>query len=299
MDHRTATFIAIAGSLTLAAGSACNQRAPAAPTDPSRGTISVLAVQPNTASTSGTMVVSIVGSGFAPGATVTLGSMATEVVVVNGGLIRAKVPAHPAGTVDVVVTNPGARTGRLTRAFTYVVIPSATVSAVTPSIGSTGGRTPVVISGTDFHQALTVTFGGIATEPFVYQGSIYLTAPAHPAGRVDVVVMNPGAEPFIVSGGYTYAPPESFDFNGTWEGGAGAERELPLKFTIENNLVTSVQCGGSDVLTFSRPPEVRNGEFTFSVEGQTMTGSIISPDGSRGMITVGACAGVPWLAAKQ
>lgn len=304
MDHRTVAFIAIASSLALATLSACNQRSPTAPTTRSPSTapsttITVSAVQPNTAPTNGTAIVSILGNGFEPGATVTVGAAATDVIVVNSALIRATLRAHPAGTVDVVVTNPNAQTGMLTGGFTYIIVPAPTVTVVSPNIGSTEGGTAVTISGTDFHSALTVTFGGVDIKPFVYQGSIYVTAPPHDPGPVDVVVTNPGAESYTLARAYTYAPPESFDFNGTWDGDAGSHWEFPLQFTIEKNLVTSVRCGGSDVFTFGTPPEVRNGAFTFAVQGGTMTGNIVSPGRARGSINLGACGHVPWNAAKQ
>lgn len=298
MDHRTGAFIA-ASSLALTTMAACSDRFPTAPTDRTSSTMtpSISAVEPNTSPTSGTILVNILGTGFQPGALVTLGGPANDVTVVSNRLIRARVPPHPAGTVDVVVTNPGASTGILAGGFTYVVLQSLAVTALTPDIGSTEGGTPVTIRGTAFHQSLTVRFGGIAVTPFVYQGSIYVTAPAHPAGRVDVVVTNPGTQPHTVSGGYTYAPPDSFDFNGTWHGDAGSEWEFPLQFTIEDNVVTRVRCDGTEVSAFNPPPRVRNGAFSFSAEGGTMTGAIVSPGRARGVIDIGACTRVSWYAA--
>jgi hypothetical protein len=298
MDHRTLIFIAIAGSL-LTPISACDRPSPTSPTaPPASQAVSVSAVQPNTASTNGTEIVRIFGRGFEPGAAVTVGAAATDVTVVNSTQIRAQVPPHPVGTVDVIVTNPSTRAGILAGAFTYVIVRAPTVTAVSPDIGSTKGGTPVTIRGADFHPTLTVTFGGLDITPFVYQGSIYVTAPAHDPGPVDVVVTNPGAEPSVLARAYTYAPPESFDFNGAWNGDAGSDWEFPLQFTIANNLVTSVRCGGSDVLMFSTPPQVRNGAFAFAVEGAAMTGHIIAPARARGTIDLGACRQVSWYAAQ-
>jgi hypothetical protein len=72
--------------------------------------------------------VRITGSGFSSGATVTLGGVATNVVVVNSTVITATTPVDSAGTVDVVVTNPSGQSARLTGAYTYDVV-TLTVSA--------------------------------------------------------------------------------------------------------------------------------------------------------------------------
>jgi hypothetical protein len=91
------------------------------------------------------MSVTIRGSGFVAGATVTLDSTAaTNVVVVNSTLLTATAPVHDAGSVDVVVTNPGGLSGRLTGAFTYVV-PAYTLTASTDTVVA-GGQLSVTWS---------------------------------------------------------------------------------------------------------------------------------------------------------
>lgn len=64
--------------------------------------------------------VSLLGSGFEPGATVRFGSFdATAVSVTDESLATAGVPASlPAGTWDVVLTNPGGESATLRRGFT-------------------------------------------------------------------------------------------------------------------------------------------------------------------------------------
>ncbi|MGN6183495.1 MAG: beta strand repeat-containing protein [Thermoanaerobaculia bacterium] len=83
--------------------------------------VSVTSVTPNSGSSLGGTNVTIAGTGFASGATVTFGgSAATNVVVVNATQITAKTPAHAAGAVNVVVTNTNTTTGTLTNGYTYV-----------------------------------------------------------------------------------------------------------------------------------------------------------------------------------
>ena len=62
----------------------------------------------------------ISGTNFASGATVTFGgTSATSVVVVSSTTITATTPAHAAGVVNVVVTNNNGQSGTLTNGYTY------------------------------------------------------------------------------------------------------------------------------------------------------------------------------------
>lgn len=62
---------------------------------------------PNTGAAAGGTTVVIAGTGFVDGATVTFGGVAATGVVLNfNGQITCVTPAHAAGAVDVVVTNP-------------------------------------------------------------------------------------------------------------------------------------------------------------------------------------------------
>jgi len=82
--------------------------------------VTVTSVTPSNGSSLGGTNVTIAGTGFNAGATVTFGgSSATNVVVVNATQITAKTPAHAAGAVNVTVTNTNASNGTLTNGFTY------------------------------------------------------------------------------------------------------------------------------------------------------------------------------------
>jgi phosphatidylinositol-3-phosphatase len=94
--------------------------APPAPT--------VSGISPNTGSTAGGTSVTISGTNFSSGATVSIGlTAATNVVVVNSTTITATTPAHSAGTVNVVVTNSDAQSGTLVNGFTYTAPSGETV----------------------------------------------------------------------------------------------------------------------------------------------------------------------------
>ena len=99
-----------------------------------RHVTSVTAITPNRGSTAATVPVTITGTDFLAGATVTLGVAATDVVVVSGTTITATAPAHDGGTVDVVVTNPAGQSGRLMHAFTYVLDQPYTLTSSTNTV---------------------------------------------------------------------------------------------------------------------------------------------------------------------
>ena len=88
-------------------------------TAPAAG-LTVTGVNPTSGPTAGGTAITISGTGFAAGATVTVGgSAATNVVVSNSTTITATTPSHAAGPVDVVVTNPNSESAGKLNAFTY------------------------------------------------------------------------------------------------------------------------------------------------------------------------------------
>jgi hypothetical protein len=84
-------------------------------------TVTVTSVAPSSGTRLGGTSVTINGTGFAAGATVTFGgAAATNVVVVSSIKITAKTPAHAPGAVNVTVTNTDSSTGTLVNGYTYV-----------------------------------------------------------------------------------------------------------------------------------------------------------------------------------
>jgi hypothetical protein len=114
----------IAGSHAIVIGQA------AAP-----GSFTVTAISEEQGSTAGGNTVTITGTGFVAGATVTIGGKAcTDVVVVSATSITCVVPAGVAGVVDVVVLNGDNQTKTLVSAYTYI----SDSSSATKSLPVTG-----------------------------------------------------------------------------------------------------------------------------------------------------------------
>jgi acid phosphatase len=131
----------------------------------------------------------------------------TNVVVVNSTTITGTTPAHAAGAVNVVVTNPNGQAATLTNGYTYQApVPAPTVTSVTPNSGSASGGTSVTISGTGFLAGATVAIGGTAATSVNVVNSTSLTAvtPAHATGTVNVVVTNTDGQSGTLLNGFTY-----------------------------------------------------------------------------------------------
>jgi IPT/TIG domain len=183
------------------------------------------------------------------------------------------------------------------------------IATIEPSSGSTGGDVSMVITGTGFRTGSTVTFGGERVAAYASNSTtLYTSAPRHAAGLVDVVVSWATGESTTRTGGFTYVLPQSFDFNGTWVGYALAHpplsgqvgplhSDMDMRFTVENNMVTSFTCGGSTVVF--TPTAVTNGEFTLAGDFVPITGRIVAANETTGTISTAACPATLWYAARQ
>jgi len=103
----------------------------------------VTSITPNTGTANGGTAVTLTGTGFLAGATVSLGgTAATGVTVVNSTTITATTPAHAAGAVNVVVTNSDTQSGTLSNGYSYTTstgggtIGFVQVNAATPQTPS-------------------------------------------------------------------------------------------------------------------------------------------------------------------
>ena len=178
----------------------CVFAAPAAPT--------ISLVSPNSGTTAGGTSVTITGTGFQSGATVTFGGTASPLVSFHSATqLTALTPARSAGLVNVVVTNPDAQSAKAINAFTFAV-PSPAVNAVTPTSGPITGGTTVSLNGTDFQNGATVTFDGIPATgvTFINSTQIMAVTPAHATGSVEVEVTNPDSRSGSRNPAFFYSP---------------------------------------------------------------------------------------------
>lgn len=165
-----------------------NQQASKTNAFTSLGAPVISSVSPATGPATGGTNVTILGSGFMNGATVSFGgSAATAVTVVSPGQITCTTPAHAAGFVDVVITNPDTQTITRTNGYRFLA-PGPTIASFTPSTGGTGDL--VTIDGTNFDDVTEVRFNTQPTTSFTVADPTQLTVivpPGASSGPLQVV----------------------------------------------------------------------------------------------------------------
>ena len=185
------------------------------------GPPSTTGVSPGAGAPTGGTVVTVTGTSFAPGATVSFGATpARDVTILSATTLVATAPAsHSTGDADVTVTTPGTDGG--TSAATYAdlfaygaptvtnVAPE-TLPAATASPASTTTTPPMVtITGTDFSLGDTVLFGLTpATDITVWGASVITAVPPPSVGGADVTVGNAlGTSPASVGAQFAIGAP--------------------------------------------------------------------------------------------
>jgi hypothetical protein len=138
--------------LCVAALSGCSS-----PTSPTPARVTVASVAPPRGSTGGGTTVTISGSGFAAGATVSIGgAAATDVTVTSPSAITAVTPSRSgAGNSEVTVT-VGASTASLPNGFTYVAPTGTNQPPIITSITSVGSRAKQPAGFADIGETITL-----------------------------------------------------------------------------------------------------------------------------------------------
>lgn len=278
---------------------ACSSGSPTTPSQPGERRLSVSFISPGMGSVLGGTRVRVMGDGFVSGVTVTLGGIPAEIVSVDARVIDAITAPELAGAVDVVVSVPSGQSGRLASAFTYVNLPAPSVSALSESSGSTLGGGPFAILGANFLDHATARFGDVEIPVFFGGNRLFGVAPAHPAGSVDVTVINSDGQSGTLVGGYTYVPPAQLNFNGEWIGD-----DFPLSFTIQNSTLTAFSCGAvldgaaTVSLTLNPPRSVIDGTVQFDAPGE-FTARVVTPTNALGTLSIAGCTPGPWRASRK
>ncbi len=159
----------------------------------------VNSVTPNKVDSNGGKMVTIKGSNFRAGSTVTFGTLpASNVVFVNRETLTCIVPPHPAGNVRVRVTNQGSMlTGTLSMGFTYTQALAPTLSGLFPNpVPRSNIDTGVTVFGSNFAPGCMIIYGAaMGPAIFVNSSQVGFSAPAQPTGTViGVGIKNPDGQ---------------------------------------------------------------------------------------------------------
>lgn len=167
-------------------------------------------VTPDNGPLSGGTLVMLTGSGFFPGASVTVGGATCSSVTVNSSTSATCVlPSNQTeGDKNIVLTNIDGQNVTLTAGYTF--LPAPTVSAISPSNGYFDGGTTVTITGTNFRTGATVRIGLITcSSPVINPAGTSLTCVtgAGSNGTYNVTVTNSDTQSGSLTNGFTYRSP--------------------------------------------------------------------------------------------
>ncbi|RWZ46294.1 hypothetical protein ELQ90_14650 [Labedella phragmitis] len=200
-------------------------------------------VEPGIGPAAGGTTVTITGSCFTGATAVFFGGVeASSFVVVSDTEIRAVTPAGASGVVDVTVLGAG-ECGEATAPDGFQYTDAPIVTSVAPDRGPVDGGTLVTITGEGLSDTTAVTFDGVEGTRLTVVSATEVTvfSPPHPAGTVDLVVVDPDGASVPVS--FTYV---------------GADAPIP---------------GGTGVGVVTPPSGPAGGGTTVTITGTCFTGA--------------------------
>lgn len=182
------------GSLNLACNTEAQTCYEQGNIEPSHPTIK--SVSPGSGPVAGGTDVTITGSDFRIGVSVSFGdAKATKVQRLSGSELVATTPPHPKGKVDVIVTNPDKGEAIAKDAFEFIEgqVSNPMILLINPSKGPVSGGTEVILTGKQFQDTPIVKFGGaFATKVmFISSEEVHAWTPPHEKGVVTVTLINP------------------------------------------------------------------------------------------------------------
>jgi glucose/arabinose dehydrogenase/subtilisin family serine protease len=173
----------------------------------------VSSIAPSQGTPGATVSVTVNGSGFGAGTTLSVGAGITvsNLAIVSAAQLTATLTiasgAAP-GARNVTVTNPGGGSATLAGGFS-VAGATVTVGSVSPNQGAAGATVPVTINGSGFAAGATLNVGaGITVSNVVVGSATQLTATLTIAsgaalGPRNVTVTNAGGGSGTLAGGFT------------------------------------------------------------------------------------------------
>ncbi len=164
--------------------------------------VEVTDVTPTTSSTVGGGTLTVTGTGLGAVTGVTIGGVAADGLEINGAgtVLTVTIPAsETAGGAPIVLVLPAGTEAAGT--LTYL---APTATTVTPDQGPVAGGTPVTVTGTGLGAVTEVQVDGVAaTDLVATDTTVGFTTPAHPAGPVSIVLIQPGLD-LTLTDAFTY-----------------------------------------------------------------------------------------------
>ena len=246
------------------------------------------AISPATQQSGGPTVVTVTGTDFTAGATVSFGSAAaTNVIVASPNQLTATAPAA-CGTVDVTVTSlDGTSATSAADHFTYLVAcggSTPTMTSVTPTSGPAAGSAAVTIKGSALQGVTAILFGpNPATGISCSADGTQCTAFTPPGVGNVTVTAKAGTQSVAGSATYSYipslasiSPTSGTPFGGTLVTITGTGFDTTsgaTRFFFGSKAATNVSCTSSTQCTAVTPSGPRSTTVSVSVSVDGLAGS--------------------------
>lgn len=192
------------GSITIEQTNECKSvQQNITPVSPVTGQVTITSVDPDYGPPAGGTNITINGSNFELGATVTMGGKVATSTWVSATKFSAVTPPGT-GTVNISITNPESSTGNLPNAFSYSTTPVLKLTTLNPGSGPAG--TLITLTGSNFQTGTVIYFGDTLATNTKFNSPTQITTilPAG-TGRVDVTVENPGGQSFTLPQSFVYS----------------------------------------------------------------------------------------------
>lgn len=193
--------------------------------------------------------------------------------------LTAQFAANASSPLSPSVTLSGGGASNTASASDSTVVQQLpTVTALSPTVGTTAGGTSVTVTGTNFTGATAVTFGGTAAVGYTVNSATQITAtsPAGTAGLVNVRVTTPsGTSATAAANQFTYSAPPAAPVvlspaNGatigtttpTYTGVSGPS--LTISVTVDGSAIGTTNSDAAGNWSFIQPTSLATGSHTFS-----------------------------------
>lgn len=234
--------------------------------------LTVTTVTPNRGGPSGGESVTIEGTGFGPGAAVTIGALPVSGVQIDGNTITAVTPPGAPGGADVTIRF-GGEEATLLGGYEYVG-DSLSVDLITPATVARPGGTYLRVYGTGFTAATTILIGDLPCETIagISTAERHVRSPKLPVGVYDAVAVTPGIggsadRVSTLAGAVTVFDPRG-SYGGTWGGRIDETLNVTVRGTNRYGPVAGAfVIVGAEAGTPMQGYTDENGQVTFSEPG--------------------------------
>jgi hypothetical protein len=165
-------------------------------------------ISPAIGTIAGGSTVTIDGSGLSGATGVTFGSTAASFHVLSDTQMTATSPPNASGNHNISVISAGG-TSANSSADVFNYVPGPAIAGITPSLGPPAGGTSVLIFGTGFASATSVSFGAVPATSFqvLSGGQISAVSPPESPGTRDISVTTAAGSSAPVTGAaFSFVP---------------------------------------------------------------------------------------------